>query len=375
MTGSLESRIKGAIFGVAVADALGGPVEFHRRGTFARVTDYQNNRNINLPPGILLQDAPADKTYYYYYSAWTVDTSMTLCLAQSLITSRTFDPVSQLQNYNAWLSNGYLSPFSRRFEIGTLTRRTLNFWSRHIPPKPQSDADTNTPTITPEELGSLQTELSQSYARSKFCGNGSLMRTVPIALFYYSSPREVIAAHAHAASQLTHPYSTNGEACAIYCILVAAILSHAASTNSPADAQISKSALFDILKSFNFTDPTLRSRFEVYAAVEDFAARDEKLISSSRYVINSLEAALWAFFSTNNWEEGCLAVVNLGDDADTVGVIYGGLAGAYYGLESIPTRWRENLIKKELVAKIADDLYQVTVERTQQASSDESASQ
>ncbi|KAK6359453.1 hypothetical protein TWF696_000611 [Orbilia brochopaga] len=347
MAASLESRIKGAIFGVAVADALGGPVEFQRRGTFARVTDYQPNLNFGLQPG-----------------AWTDDTSMTLCLAQSLITSRTCDPITQLQNYIDWISDGYLSSTNRCFDVGNLTRQTLGFWTVHIPPKPDPKHPIEYPAVSPSQLRSLQNELNGFYSRATFCGNGSLMRTVPIALFYYSSPRETIATHAHAASQLTHPYPTNGEACAVYCILVAAILSHPSATGE----QISKSALFDILKSFTFTDAALRLRFQVYNALEDFAARDVNLISSSGYVVHSLEAALWAFFSTDSWEAGCLAVVNLGDDADTVGAIYGGLAGAYYGLEAIPAHWRENLVKKDVVAKIADELYRATVEQAQQAS-------
>ncbi|KAF3922169.1 hypothetical protein ABW21_db0203976 [Orbilia brochopaga] len=346
MAVSLESRIKGAITGVAVADAMGGPVEFRARGTFDTVRDYQYNPNFNLPPG-----------------AWTDDTSMTLCLAQSLITSRGFDPVSQLQNYIAWLKDGYLSSMDRCFDIGSLTRMTLGFWQRHIPPKSTSNNNTNAPIISPAQLESLQSELNKTYSHTKYCGNGSLMRTVPIGLFYFNEPRETLAGYAHAASQLTHPYSTNSEACEIYCILVAAILSHSG------DAPITKQALFEILKSFPWKDPDLHRRFRVYNNVEDFARLDTAMISSSGYVVHSIEASLWAFFATNSWEHGCLAVVNLGDDADTVGAIYGGLAGAFYGLEAIPARWRENLVRKEVVGKVADDLSRVIVERAQQASS------
>ena len=65
---SLQSRIRGSIYSIAIADALGGPVEFHARGSFPPVTDYRHNDNFDLPPG-----------------SWTDDTSLTLCLAQSLI--------------------------------------------------------------------------------------------------------------------------------------------------------------------------------------------------------------------------------------------------------------------------------------------------
>ena len=65
--------------------------------------------------------------------------------------------------------------------------------------------------------------------------------------------------------------------------------------------------------------------------------RDE--IKSSGYVIHTLEAALWAFYHSTNFEDGCILAVNLGEDADSVGAVYGQIAGAYYGYSQIPKRW------------------------------------
>ncbi|KAF3177256.1 hypothetical protein TWF225_003051 [Orbilia oligospora] len=339
---NLESRIKGAIIGVAVADALGGPVEFKRRGTFPKVTDLQENLTFGLPAG-----------------AWTDDTSMTLCLAKSLIDTKSFSSASQLQNYIAWFHSGYLSSTGHCFDIGNLTRITLSFWSSHVPNKPVSSKATND-LPSEEVIEELQKELNKSHAREVYCGNGSLMRTVPIGLFYYSSSEEDIVKYSHLASQLTHPYHTNGEACAVYSILVAYILStgETSATTTP-----SKKAVFEKFKTFEFQSKVLKDRFAVYETLEDFGSREEKLISSSGFVVHSLEAALWAFFSTESWEEGALKVVNLGDDADTVGAIYGGLAGAYYGLEAIPETWRERLMQKDVVNEIAEGLWKVIVER------------
>ncbi|EPS45033.1 hypothetical protein H072_949 [Dactylellina haptotyla CBS 200.50] len=342
---TLESRIKGAIHGVAVGDALGGPVEFQRRGTFGKVTGYQMNMNFNLPPG-----------------CWTDDTSMTLCLAQSFITARTFSALDQLQNYIAWHKSGYLSVSDYCFDIGNLTLQTLGYWNSRLPRKntnESSSSHSDHGPISDEALATLQTNLNKNFKRSIFCGNGSLMRTVPIGLFYFSSSPEEITKYSHLASELTHPYPTNGEACAAYCILVAYTLS--SSPNTP-----SKQDMFAKFKEFQFDDPTLKSRFETYDTLADIRDRPEKNISSSGYVVNSLEAALWAFFSTDSYQEGCIRVVNLGDDADTVGAIYGGLAGAYYGLDAIPADWKEGLVKKEVVGRIADELYQVIIEREQQ---------
>ena len=89
---SPSSRIRGSVYGLACADALGGPVEFHRRGTFPTVTTMLKNDNFGLPPG-----------------HWTDDTSMTLCLAQSLVEKGSYDITDQVRKYVDWLKHGYMS--------------------------------------------------------------------------------------------------------------------------------------------------------------------------------------------------------------------------------------------------------------------------
>lgn len=113
---SLESRICGSLYGVAVADALGGPVEFCRRGSFRPVTSFRYNANFDLPPG-----------------TWTDDTSMTLCLAQSLVdTGATFDPQDQVKKYIRWHKQGYMSAIGRCFDIGNATSVALRTWKEYI---------------------------------------------------------------------------------------------------------------------------------------------------------------------------------------------------------------------------------------------------
>jgi ADP-ribosyl-[dinitrogen reductase] hydrolase len=81
-------------------------------------------------------------------------------------------------------------------------------------------------------------------------------------------------------------------------------------------------------------------------------------IKGSGYVVRGMEAALWAFFHTNSFRDGALLAVNLGDDADTTGAIYGQLAGAYYGEEGIPAAWQKKLAKVELIRQYADKLWE-----------------
>jgi hypothetical protein len=85
--------------------------------------------------------------------------------------------------------------------------------------------------------------------------------------------------------------------------------------------------------------------------------RNPPQIKASGFVIETMEAALWAFYHTNSFEEGALKAVNLGDDADTVGAVYGMLAGVYYGVNAIPTEWREKCSFQGLVQTIADEIF------------------
>jgi ADP-ribosylglycohydrolase len=75
--------------------------------------------------------------------------------------------------------------------------------------------------------------------------------------------------------------------------------------------------------------------------------------------VRSLEAALWAFNNSDDFRTGALLAVNLGDDADTTGAVYGQLAGAYYGESGIPEEWRSVIAKRELIIDFADKLYEL----------------
>lgn len=122
------SRIRGSLYGVAVADALGGPVEFHRRGSFPPVTGLRPNDNFNLPSG-----------------TWTDDTSMMLCLAQSLVdTKGEFVAQDQTRKYTAWYNEGYMSSVGYCFDIGNATRIALGIWKNFF------DSNQNTDNTDPK---------------------------------------------------------------------------------------------------------------------------------------------------------------------------------------------------------------------------------
>lgn len=87
-------------------------------------------------------------------------------------------------------------------------------------------------------------------------------------------------------------------------------------------------------------------------------------------MVDTLEAALWCFFTTSGFREGALKAVNLGGDADTVGAVYGGLAGAFYGVEDVPVEWINGLMRKDLVDEVVKGVVKL-VEENEVSNDDE----
>ncbi|PWW78677.1 ADP-ribosylglycohydrolase, partial [Tuber magnatum] len=269
-----------------MCDALGAPAEFHARGTFAHIDTLQPNRSLNLEVG-----------------AWTDDTSMALCLAKSLTrtTPPSFSLEEQAGRYVSWFRTGYLSAVGYCFDIGVATRSALCIWERQ-----------------PEEALGV---VARDFAVESKCGNGSLMRVLPISLTYFRD-ESVATRCARESSMPTHPHEMCQEACALYTLLVCRILQW----TEARDWGKSKAHLLSIVREFPYVNDKLRDTL----ADGEFVNKPREEISSSGYVLHTLEAALWAFFTTATFEDGAVLVVNLGDDADTVAAVYGGLAGAWY---------------------------------------------
>jgi ADP-ribosyl-[dinitrogen reductase] hydrolase len=308
----LATKIRTSLLGLALGDALGGPVEFHPRGTFPFVTTLLPNTNFGLPPG-----------------AWTDDTSMALCLADSLTSQPTFSESDQASRYVRWVQSGYLSVTGYCFDVGNGTRAAVGIWAS----------------------GAGLQEVKRALDHKVRCGNGSLMRVLPVALAYWRTPEKALE-YARRSSTTTHPHVLCQEACAVYVHLVTMILSAADS-----GAALEKMDLLQALGGWNYENAELRDIF----TDEKWVRKGSAEIRSSGYVVHTLEAALWAFFGTESFEEGAIKVVNLGDDADTVGAVYGGIAGAWYGGdESFWTgktnAWREGLLKREIVEGFAEKL-------------------
>jgi ADP-ribosylglycohydrolase len=292
----LADRAVGALLGLAVGDALGTTLEFSRRDSRPPVADMVGGGPFGLAPG-----------------QWTDDTSMALCLADSLLACNGIDQRDLMERFARWFMHGENSVTGRCFDIGNTTREAiLRFLRSGDPVAGKEDANS--------------------------AGNGSLMRLAPVAIFWCSAPAVQAEAAARAQSATTHGAAAAVDACAFFAgLLIEAI--HGSS----------KAAVL------------APRRFAGHPAIATVAAggwhdKPRGAIESSGYVVHTLEAALWSVHRTNGFSEALLAA-NLGDDADTVAAVTGQLAGAIYGADAIPLAWRERLAWSESIQARANALY------------------
>ncbi|OBV40229.1 ADP-ribosylglycohydrolase family protein [Janthinobacterium psychrotolerans] len=290
---TLKSRYLATLLGLAAGDAVGTTVEFSPRGSFTPVTQMTGGGPFGLQPG-----------------QWTDDTSMALCLAESLIVKDGFDPADQMTRYLNWWKWGYLSSTGSCFDIGMTVRAALD-----------SFAETGNPY--------------SGDTSPRTAGNGSLMRLAPVVLFAYPDVNEAIRLAADS-SRTTHGAPEAVDSCQLFAALLCGALSG-----------VSKE---DLLASMSWrpSEPKLKE-----LASGGFVAKAEQDLRGSGYCVDSLEASLWCFFNTGSFEAAVLRAANLGDDADTTAAITGQIAGAYYGVEAIPPAWLSPLAMRGDIEEMA----------------------
>ena len=297
----------GSLIGLAVGDALGAPVEFLPRDTFERIEYYRSGGKFNVAPG-----------------EYTDDTAMALCLAQSLIDCRGCDQKDQLNKYLRWFEKGYMSATGRSIGCGKTVLRALQRF----------------------QLKDCA-ECGNSRLR-RGAGNGSLMRIAPVALYYADAP-ETAMKMAEKSSYTTHGLKICADACRLYTGLIIGAL------QGRKKKELLREDYFEILCAF---DEKYRYDDEIRTVMQgSYRSKSRNEIKSGGYVVDTLEAALWAFYRTDSFDEGLLLAVNLGFDADTVGAVYGQLAGAYYDYDGIDKKFLEGILGRERIVAIALQLY------------------
>ncbi|MGH3088260.1 MAG: ADP-ribosylglycohydrolase family protein, partial [Rubrobacteraceae bacterium] len=232
-------RYRGALLGLAAGDALGAAVEFQRPGSFKPVEDMDRDTAHGNPPG-----------------SWTDDTSMALCLAESLLECGAFDPVDQLERYVRWRRDGHLSSTGSCFDIGFTTSEALNRFQR-----------TGDPRSGPTDPNKA--------------GNGSIMRLAPVPLFFASRPEDAIR-YSGESSLTTHGAENAVDGCRYLGAVISGAINGA-----------SKEELLS-----NRYDPTgYWEKYPLAPEIDEVASGSFKKkteIRGSGYVVRSLEAALWA---------------------------------------------------------------------------------
>lgn len=313
----MSNHVLSGVMGLCVGDALGVPVEFMDRDALRRnpVTGMRAYGTYNQPAG-----------------TWSDDTSMTLCLVDSLIKGLDYEDI--MAKFLKWYNKAEYTPHRVTFDVGNTTSIALTRFARGTPP------------------------LKCGGKAERDNGNGSLMRILPI-VFYLRScygtdffevdeAREII----HNVSALTHAHARSKVACGIYVSCASCLMER---------QDLKKSVETGILKAMDYyrNHPEFSSEVHHYERLtqDGFSNLDESEIRSTGYVVDTLEAAVWCLLTTESFRDCVLKAVNLGRDTDTVGAVAGGLAGLYYGYESIPDEWLSVIARRDYVEGLCNSLH------------------
>ena len=289
---TVQNRVIGSLVGLAIGDALGTTIEFSPRDTYSHVTDIVGGGPFNLNPG-----------------EWTDDTSMALCLAESLIANNgEVDANHLLSLFYNWYSKGYNSVKGYCFDIGGTTAVGITRWHRFGTTCHNKEKDSS--------------------------GNGGIMRLAPAAMVSWNNLHKA-STLAISQSETTHA-SKN-------CVDSAEFLAqYLVSLYQGSDQRPYQSNWCNAVRGI---------------ACEDFSKLTRNQINSSGYVISTLEAAVWAVANSSSFKEALLLAVNLGHDSDSVGAVAGQIAGAKWGLSEIPVEWVAKLAWRDRILELSESLY------------------
>lgn len=304
---------KDVLFGVAVGDALGVPVEFRSRDELQKdpVIGMGGYGTHNQPPG-----------------TWSDDSSLTFCLAEAL--TEGFDLNVIGQNFVRWHRKGYWSAHGKIFDIGGITWRALSRIHSGVAP----------------EMAGDDGDWSN--------GNGSLMRILPLLFYVAGKPPAERYRLTQQVSALTHRHVRSVISCFI-CLEFAGYIMHGADKNESYNSL--RSATPGMLESFAISPEEIQ-HFDRILRKNIFNLPQEQIVSDG-FVVHTLEAAMWCVMKTSSYSKAVLKAVNLGRDTDTTAAVAGGLAGLLYGYDSIPEEWISLLARRRDIENLAERLQSV----------------
>lgn len=310
--------IPAAILGGVVGDALGVPVEFTSRASLKRypVETMRGYGTHNQPPG-----------------TWSDDSSLAFCLAESLAEVG-LNYHDQAERFVAWMNDGEWTPQGYVFDIGNATREAIL----------RLDAG-----VEPTTAG---------LCGDRHCGNGSLMRILPLGLYLACSDQQQRVIAAAECGRLTHGHGRCQLACVMFTEIVAALVQGQAIE----DAVTAGHAVLERMITERFPDEAAAFERLLNTSIIDWR---EPEVSSSGYVIHCLEASLWCALRATSYREGVLEAVNLGDDTDTTGTVAGALLALRFGQEQIPADWIDSLARLADIQQLIASFQQACVNRWQ----------
>jgi ADP-ribosylglycohydrolase len=310
-----SEKIKDALLGFAIGDALGVPVEFETRESLCRnpVSGMLGNMVLNQPPG-----------------TWSDDSSLVFCTCESLCNGYNLEDIA-LQ-FSNWKNNRYWTPHGRVFTIGIQTQKAIARIDRFI------------------EMGIRIRPYSSEGVNEKENGNGSLMRILPLVFYLKDFSIEDRFTIIRDVSALTHPHIRAVTGCFIYIQFAIALLKGQNKNKAYEELQLTTKNF--LVKK---TDPR---ELNYYSRImnETIGGFSERVIESTPYIVHSLESALWSVMRSDNYKDTVLQAVNLGGDTDTIGALAGGLAGIMYGTKQIPEDWLSVLARKIEIIDLASRL-------------------
>jgi ADP-ribosylglycohydrolase len=312
ITGDRSHVVKSVLFGVAVGDALGVPVEFNIREEMNEkpVTDMTGGRGT---------------TYNQPAGTWSDDSSLTFCLAEAL--THGFDLNEIGQNFVKWRNDGWWTPHGRVFDIGNATAQAIQRLAEGVQPDLAGGTD------------------------DRSNGNGSLMRIMPLLFHLLDKPVDERFRIVRQVSSITHGHIRSVVACFYYLEFARQILQQKDKFSIYKDLQKELPA-FLANQSVDEKEITLFDRL----LKGDISKCTKDEINSSGYVLSTLEASIWCLLTTGSYEASVLQAVNLGHDTDTTAAVTGGLAGLLYGLDCIPERWMKQLARYDDINDLAERL-------------------
>lgn len=302
-------EVKSGIFGLAVADALGVPVEYMSRAQLREkpVNDMRGHGTHHQPKG-----------------TWSDDTSMALCMAESFA-SGNVDYTDIMERFCRWWIGGEYTPHGYAFDIGSTTGRALSRFRE----------------------GQQPLRCGGSAERDN--GNGALMRILPAAYITRSMPLDECLEIVHSLTMLTHAHARALIASGIYVRTCVLLLGGATPRDAVPCAVTECSAYYE-------AGPYAKELAHFKRLQSGVAELPEEEIRSSGYAVDTLEAAVWCLLNTDSYRDCVLRAVNLGDDTDSVGAVAGGMAGIYYGYGGIPEKWVAALARVELIEAVCGAL-------------------